>query len=338
MAFTPNPNLFNQSFGGGLQNAKSLLGIIQQKKDRSKLQEIASMLESGDFQDAGSALVGLNKVGAGLQTLNVPYAREQDTLKSQFDREKFGALQKSRLDQLNKPTSAIQNFNYGQKNPAFANYQARLKRAGSTNITNNMGQSNEFRKELDKKAATFFTDLSSGGYKSKAKILQVDRLENLMSKFDTGAGAVFKQAAGQLGINSEGLSEIQAAEALISKLVPESRQAGSGPMSDADLELFKLTWPSLINQPGGNRLIMETIRGIAEYDVLQGEIADKVISGEYTQDQGRDALRQLENPLNAFKKTSNSNDENQNNDTPPIGITVEEWGHMSPQEKELFNE
>jgi hypothetical protein len=72
-------------------------------------------------------------------------------------------------------------------------------------------------------------------------------------------------------------------------------------MSDADLALFKNSLPSLINQPGGNQLIIETIRAINEYDVAASIIAGQALDGELTQAEARKALRELENPLAGFK-------------------------------------
>ena len=99
------------------------------------------------------------------------------------------------------------------------------------------------------------------------------------------------------GLDTEGLSEIQAAQAVISSLVPEQRPPGSGPMSDADLIEFKASLPRIINQPGGNELILNTLRGIARYDIEAGEIAAAVASREITQAEARKRLSELENPL-----------------------------------------
>ena len=74
-------------------------------------------------------------------------------------------------------------------------------------------------------------------------------------------------------------------------------------MSDADLALFKRSLPRLINQPGGNKTIIETIRGITEYEIQAGEIADAVADRAITPVEGRKALRALQNPLARFKGT-----------------------------------
>ncbi len=110
-----------------------------------------------------------------------------------------------------------------------------------------------------------------------------------------------KQAAGEYGINTEGLSDIQAATALINKMAPTQRQPGSGTMSDADLAPFKQSLPRIINQPGGNATIINTIRGISQYQVQMGEIADRVANRELSPAEGRAAIAALPNPLSGFK-------------------------------------
>ncbi len=72
-------------------------------------------------------------------------------------------------------------------------------------------------------------------------------------------------------------------------------------MSDADLALFKASLPALINQPGGNQTIIETIRAINEYDVAASIIAGQALDGEITQAEARKRLRELPNPLADFK-------------------------------------
>jgi hypothetical protein len=49
-----------------------------------------------------------------------------------------GALVKAAIPEI---PSAVREFEYGQKNPQFANYQMGLKKAGGTNVINQMGKS-----------------------------------------------------------------------------------------------------------------------------------------------------------------------------------------------------
>ena len=141
------------------------------------------------------------------------------------------------------------------------------------------------------------------GLNAVTSLKRIDRLESLLNDMG-GAVTSLKAFAGRFGIPTEGLDDIQAAEALISSLVPLQRPAGSGPMSDADLALFKRSLPQLINTPEGNRLIIETMRGIAQYDAMGFDIIQQYRSGEIDKVEAFSRLRNRPDPT-AWLKTSN---------------------------------
>lgn len=182
--------------------------------------------------------------------------------------------------------------------------QAWRTTAGKPETTINVGGSGEgekFYEELDKGGAQMFNELLTNGVQAENTLIKIGRLDDLLAKVPTGATASMKQMAGNFGLNTEGLDDIQAAQALINQLVPGQRPPGSGPMSDADLELFKQSLPRIINQPGGNRVIIETMRGIAEYTTAQGQIAAAVANREMSPAEGRRQLASLPNPLEQFR-------------------------------------
>jgi flagellar protein FlgJ len=93
------------------------------------------------------------------------------------------------------------------------------------------------------------------------------------------------------------LSEIQAMQALVNQLVPGQRPAGSGPMSDKDVQLFKESLVSVINQPGGNAIIVDTLKRINEYDLEGAKIVQQVRDGTLSRAAGFAALQSRPNPL-----------------------------------------
>lgn len=184
---------------------------------------------------------------------------------------------------------------------SFVDFQLAQRKAGATNVTTNVGEGDKFYENLDKKNAETFAAMSDAGIQARSKIAQIDRLEGLMANAPQGAVGALKQAAGEWGIPTEGLSDIQAASALLEKMVPEQRAPGTGPMSDADIKMFRSSLPRIIGQPGGNQLIFQTMRGIAQYEQQMGEIADQVANREIKPAEGRKLIQQLENPLSNFK-------------------------------------
>ena len=159
------------------------------------------------------------------------------------------------------------------------------------------GVTDKFYEKLDGDQAAMFSSLLNGGMTAPSRLAQVDQLESTLASAPQGAEAAFKFIAGNFGIETEGLSELQAAQAIINRLVPAQRQPGSGPMSDADLALFIQSLPRLINTAGGNKQIMDTMRGLIVYEVKQAEIAQEVASRAITPAEGMKKLSQLENPL-----------------------------------------
>ena len=72
-------------------------------------------------------------------------------------------------------------------------------------------------------------------------------------------------------------------------------------MSDADLELFKQSLPRIINSPGGNQIIIDTMRGLANYDAEGGRIVQRLRQREITQAEAFELLNSRADPFAAFK-------------------------------------
>lgn len=164
------------------------------------------------------------------------------------------------------------------------------------------GEGDAFYKELDKGQATMFQTLMNDGVQASRTSALLDNMAQTLERVPTGGTAAFKAALGEWGISTEGLDDIQAVQALINQIVPQQRQPGSGPMSDADLALFKQSVPRIINQPGGNKIIVDRMRAINAYTAQQAEIAARVANREITPAQGREALQGLSNPLAGIKE------------------------------------
>lgn len=315
----PNMQVAQDVSGPALANAIKVLSDPRANANTKAIAEIMvrnaqarqqAVLEQQLKQADPAYQQGLQKGAIELENLRNPKMSPAEEANTSLARDKFSFDK----DQA-ALTPDIKEYNFAKQNGytgSFAQYQLDLKKSAANNTTINTGEGNKFYNTLDEKNAGIFSGLSDTGIQARSTLGQIDALDNLLKSSPTGWVGAMKQAAGEYGINTEGLSDIQAATALINKMVPTQRQPGSGTMSDADLALFKQSLPRIINQPGGNQTIINTIRGISQYQVQMGEIADRVANRELSPAEGRAAIADLPNPLSNFK-------------APPPGKEEEGW-------------
>jgi hypothetical protein len=181
------------------------------------------------------------------------------------------------------------------------------KQPAQTTVNVDTGGGSKLYETLDKKQGEMFAALIEQGAQVPQNIALIDEMERILGDQNTpeGMAAALQYTAGQFGVPTEGLDALQAVDAIINRLVPQQRQPGSGPMSDADLALFQRSLPRLINTRQGNLIIARTMRGLAKYQQGQAAIAASVANREMTPADARKALSELENPLQAFKTMAN---------------------------------
>jgi hypothetical protein len=197
-------------------------------------------------------------------------------------------------------TAMIQNYEYWLTQGKTPQEAEVLARAGAGGTTIDMSGGGKFEEGFAKSDAELLGTVFSTGLQAQRNLGRIDQLGNLLARAPQGAEGAMKAIAGEFGVATEGLDDIQAAQALINSLVPEQRTPGSGPMSDADLALFKQSLPRLINQPGGNATILATMKAIAQYDAEGAGIVQRVRAGEITRDQAFQLLMDRKNPLAEF--------------------------------------
>jgi hypothetical protein len=203
---------------------------------------------------------------------------------------------------------AIRTLRMLQENPDLMAADAARRRAGAaqTNVNVDTGRRETpdqmVRGPMLAATGTRAAQQVTTGLSASRNLVRIGRLEELLADTPQGAEGAIVQIAGNFGIPlTEGASDVQAAAALINSMVPEQRPPGAGPMSDADLELFKQSVPRIINQPGGNRLIIETMRGVANYDIQLGEIARAFEAGQIDLPEYNRRISELNNPIDLFR-------------------------------------
>lgn len=212
------------------------------------------------------------------------------------------------------------------------------------NVTVNNGGTDKFYDKLDTDLGAQQVALIEAGNTAASNNMRLGQLEQHLNAAPQGAQGVFTQFAGSMGIPMDGLSDLQAAQAIINQMVPAQRPPGSGTMSDADLALFKQSLPAVINQPGGNEQIIGTLRAINEYTMQQAEIARKIANREISPAEGRDAQAAIPNPLSGVETAAAPSGEiDYNAPTPPEGwgdpandVGPELWQYMTPEDRALW--
>ena len=183
------------------------------------------------------------------------------------------------------------------------------------------GVTDGFYEKLDGAQAEMFGALLNQGMTAPSRLAQVDQLDAYLRDVPGGLATAAQMWLGERGIQTEGLSTLEAANGIINQLVPEQRDPGSGPMSDRDIDMFRASLPRMINTTEGNQLIVSTIRGLIVYEQKQAEIANRVASRVITPAEGRAELMALQNPLQVFRT-----------DEGGVAIQGGNWADMSVQE------
>jgi hypothetical protein len=234
-------------------------------------------------------------------------------------------------------TSGMQNYDFLLAQGMDP--QAAMERAfgaGGTTVTNNLGtRETAFSQETGKIIAQEADSVAQQGAAAQRSMGQLNTLEQALLNSPAGAGGAIANMAANIGIKTEGVENLELANAIISQLVPSQRPPGSGVMSDADLALFKASLPRLINTREGNQLIIDTMRNIAQYDMQRGEIARGMQLGQITPDVAFTLYGELGNPLSAFQNQGGGGAT-----TPPAGGSIDVdpalLEFMSPEERALF--
>jgi hypothetical protein len=268
---------------------ESLKGILTSQPGEDPQQRIASLLAAADDPWLGEGQ------RAGITSMIGKLA--QDPRESQLlDLELEERKKKNALIGQKDPSEFEQKWQFLEQrgiNPLDV-----LKPSGTTV---NVGGDNSFEKGVGEAQAKQFIGMVEGGINSKSDMADIAKLRDLTATNQGGLVTGLTQLASEYGIKLEGADRLEAASAIINRLVPAQRTPGSGPMSDRDVELFKSSLPKLVNTPRGNKTILDTMEGLARYKAAQAEIANAVVNGAMDRKQGSAALMALPNPLEMFR-------------------------------------
>lgn len=241
----------------------------------------------------------------------------------------LGVQMLGNINKADAPTDEMKGYNLvvsqakaaGQKPPSFLEYKTGLKKAGATNVSVDTQGENSFAKEAGKVQAQRFNDLVEEGAKAKQMVSDINTLTELGKNIGTGKGAQIKAAIGPyaeaLGIKVDGLSYIQAYEAIVNRVAPTLRVKGSGAQSDFELKNFLKSLPSLGNTPEGNEIAANVMNGLQQNKLKAAEIGSLALNGEITRTEAEKRLRELPDPMEGYRTYLKKNPEAAKPASPP---------------------
>jgi hypothetical protein len=293
------------SFMDRLTSAEGLGGIGSMMLAMSNNPNLAKLGQMGMAQ--------MQEKRAGNRTLEFLKAKgvDDETLEALKNNPQMINAYASSLLKAPKSYAAQENYKLAKAQGykgSFIDYQKEMALAGAGV---ELGAGKDYLKDANKYLVERLGGMMDNMDSARSKQIQLQTLDKLLSESPTGFAGAAKNWLGNFGIETEGLDNIQAANAIINQLVPQQRPAGSGPMSDKDLEMFKASLPRLINTPEGNRKIMETLKMINNYEMEIGRIAESAMYGELTPQEARERMKSLENPLGWVRGDSGSSAEQQ---------------------------
>ena len=155
--------------------------------------------------------------------------------------------------------------------------------------------------EVAKRAVAQLDKVVESGQQARMDELALSELERLGDKIGTGGAAAIRGYFSRIGVDLGDASDLNAFESLVDRLTPAQRQGLPGAASDRDVVMFKSSLPSLIRQPGGNRIIIGTLKAMNADRIKRSEIAESVFTGDRTVPEALRAMRDLPNPLRRFQ-------------------------------------
>jgi len=301
---------FSDSIGGDSGGGASAGGMGY--SEDQLMQIYKHLMANGDYTEANKVLGHIMKLRDGAAGKGMIVGEDGNLVVAPGYSEGLG--ENSRAEDAGKYTSDRKNYEFyveqatakGETPLDFNTWQKEQKAAGSSKVNVNTGaNSDKFKEKSDEEAAKDFAGIIQDARNAPQLAGDMDMLLDLSKEMDTGKWAEFKLRFGPwaelAGFTVEGLSQAQAFDATINRLVPGMRPAGSGAMSDFDAKMFLRSLPNLANTPEGNEIIAVTMRAVQEHKMAAAAIARRAQKGEIHYTDAYAEMDALPNPYERFK-------------------------------------
>lgn len=165
----------------------------------------------------------------------------------------------------------------------------------------------KFAEEAAKQAAERYGQIIKHGDTQPTVVFDLLRMQELSDAIgNPNAYNSFVQKYGgwmkSVGINPTVMPNLEQFSALISKMAPNLRPPGSGATSDFDLQQYINSLPQFMQTAEGRKAIINHQRAVAAYAMQQKSIAQQVMLGNLTREEGERRMEALPDPHAIWKQ------------------------------------
>ena len=188
--------------------------------------------------------------------------------------------------------------------PEQEQQKIRIAQAGASSTNIDMKAEGASEKARGEGLGKRFNDLAADGSEAAKDMATIQRLDQLGKTVEPGARTnLLNNIRMTTGLTlDQNADNVQAYQSALDYLTPRMRVSGSGSSSDKDVALFKGSLPSLLGTPEGNKLVTETMGGIAQQRIQASKVAQKWQLGQISAQQAQTELDGLGDPFAAFRE------------------------------------
>lgn len=184
----------------------------------------------------------------------------------------------------------------------------------NSGTTVNVDQKGEgkFKEEFGKHQAKRWGNYIEAADKARGQLVDISSMREISARLGSqGQMANAKEALGPyaeaLGINIDGLSDIQAYSSIIQRLAPQQRAEGSGSTSDIEFKGFLKSLPTLSQNPVAREMTLNTMEALQRDAIARGDIATRLANDEISRADAEKGLRALGDPMKNFTEWRKAN-------------------------------
>ena len=245
----------------------------------------------------------------------------------------FGAIDpnaKETNEQRDYKQVVKQALDAGQTPPNFSDYQMSLRRSGAATVTVDQKAETALAQARGAGLGKRLNEVADDSSKVAAEGVQVARIRDLLGSVDTGPGTAYAEKFRQTtGIPLDPKTDkVQALQAAVQNLAPALRVPGSGSQSDTELRNFQASIPGLMNTPGGNEQILQTLEGAIAYRQQRSAIAQAWQRGDIDPKTADAQIAALPSP---FAKSAASPSGSNAPASAPVGLQPAPQAAPAPQ-------